>query len=80
MRTRRPNEVTIDKGIPMPGRLDNLPEEYPFGLMEVGDSFQVKGIHKKAIGSRISRAQKKHAPKKFEYRNLPEGIRVWRTE
>lgn len=78
--SRSPNKVEVEKGIPMPGRLDNLPEEYPWAEMDVGDSFKAKGIHKKAISSRIHRAQKKHAPKKFEYRNLPEGIRVWRTE
>lgn len=77
--SRAPNKVEVEHGIPMPGRLDNLPDEYPWAEMEVGDSFKAKGIHKKSLSSRIYRAQKKHAPKKFEYRNLPDGIRVWRV-
>ena len=83
--------ITIDIGIPLPeDRRSNT--KYPFGNMEVGDSFFVAlptGDIAERLKNRLSQASrtfgKKQDPeRKYILRTRLEneisGVRVWRTE
>ena len=83
--------ITIDIGIPLPeDRRSNT--KYPFGNMEVGDSFFVQvaaGDNGDRLKNRLSQASrtfgKRQDPeRKYILRTRLEneisGVRVWRTE
>ena len=70
--------IKIDRDIPLPvGR----PTKYPLHIMEVGESILVTDAPRSNSGHYrpiAGRANKKHAPKKFAQRQVPEGLRIWR--
>lgn len=72
--------ATIEKGIPIPMSRSRS-RVYPFGEMEVGDSFLIKYGDKdvRTMYSSASYYGKRNS-KKFTIRQTPEGIRVWRTK
>lgn len=81
----------ISKGVEKPAvvRTSHGRESiYPWGVLEVGDSFFVPGKVASKFGSTISTARKSFKEKgderKFSARNVTEdgvtGIRVWRDE
>jgi hypothetical protein len=82
--------VAIKKGIPIPSakRGARATNPYPFDRMEVGDCFDVPPTADnpqpaKRIGSTVSGATKRLAPKTFIMRSVEENgaklARVWRT-
>ena len=74
------SEIVIEKGIPVPktNRSDRR-SKYPFGAMEVGDSFFVKNGNIRNM-SRISSTHAKKMSYRFSCRTVDGGVRVWRTE
>jgi len=83
--------VTIDIGIPLPqDRRSNV--RYPFGNMEIGDSFfvtVVSGDNGDRLKNRLSQAtrtfgKRQDPERKFILRTRLEneisGVRVWRTQ
>lgn len=70
--------VVIEKGIPLPSR--QIPKKYPFGEMEVGDSFFVSDV---SVGLLHAHARR-YAPWRYTCRTVVEGdvkgVRVWRIE
>lgn len=73
------SEFTIEKGIPVPKKMVDRKSKYPFGAMEVGDSFFVKDGNIRNM-SRISSTHAKKMPYRFSCRTVEGGVRVWRTE
>jgi len=69
------SEVTIEKGIEVPKPYRS--GRYPWGKMDVGDSFLIEG--KEALGS-VYNANKSHKPKHFIARKTDAGVRVWRDQ
>lgn len=71
------NETKIEKGVPLPSKV--APNgRYPFGTMEIGDSFVVEeGAMKRtsAVGYAFAHT---HAPKKFIFRREGDHYRCWR--
>lgn len=71
--------LTIDKNIPIPTeRTHSTAKKYPFGDMEVGDSFLVPGKKKVSqMGSTIPNARARYG---FEFTSKLEegGLRIWR--
>ena len=69
--------MKIEKGIPItPRKSAGRKSKYPWGEMEVGDSFFVPGAKTAPI-----RPQKLHeAGMKFTSRSVEGGFRIWRTE
>lgn len=66
--------VAIERDVPMPDkRRHGRKSKYPWGDMEVGDSFLVIGRDKKLP------VPKHLKPRKFEQRFIEGGVRVWRT-
>lgn len=74
--------ITIEKGVEMPVGGVRKRMKYPYGEMEVGDSFVVEndcssrmvnvcGMNRK-MGLKLGR--------KFTARKQDDGIRVWRVE
>jgi hypothetical protein len=63
----------IEKGIPI------AKNGYPFGEMEVGDSFLAEAKLLQRVRFAASKFGKDHN-KKFATRQVPEGVRVWRVE
>jgi len=63
----------IEKGVPF------AKKGYPFGEMEVGDSFLADAALLERLRSAASMFGKDHN-KKFATRQVPEGVRVWRVE
>lgn len=79
----------IRKNIPLPprrtGRKRLFETKYPFGKLEVGDSFVVKAtasaIKKEMIRLRgMASAAQKHFGFKFALRPLENGVGVWRVQ
>lgn len=78
----KPNgEYKIEKGVPVPphraGAGAKGQSKYPFGTMNVGDSFTaalpaVKGVHRWLLVNKSSR--------KFTARREGDGYRIWRVE
>lgn len=79
--------IKIDKNIELPPRKTKMKHTrkrvpfYPFAKMDVGDSFFVpeKLKTQKKVGAIIEYYKKKFPNKKFVYRTVPNGSRVWRT-
>lgn len=67
------NDIKVDKNIPIP---TSKYTKYPYGEMEVGDSFFVK-IEREKIYSSSSQYGKRHNAK-FSVRKEADGYRVWR--
>jgi hypothetical protein len=53
--------------------------KYPWHTMEVGESFFVKGARAKTFGQ-YRNATHMYAPKRWEARGEPEGLRIWRVK
>lgn len=68
--------IPIDKNMPIPPRAQR---KYPWGEMEIGDSFFVKGRNVKDFHAQIYMAGRRFK-RKFALRKTDEGIRVWRIE
>lgn len=70
----------IEKNIPV--GMTNERSVYPFSIMEVGDSFFVKGDKKKvtAVSVAINYYKKSHKNTNFTLRSTAEGARVWRIK
>lgn len=72
--------LRIEKGVPLPpSRNDRSGTPWPFGEMEVGDSFFVTNV----TVARLLVAARRFTPKRFTTRRMTEsgvsGIRVWRV-
>jgi hypothetical protein len=71
--------IKIEKNVPIPKPRSNY-SKYPFGEMEVGDSFVVLDEDRTKIAPAVSWYGKRNN-KKFTVRNLPDGVcRVWRIK
>jgi hypothetical protein len=75
--------IEIEKGVPIPERRGNW-TKYPWGNMEVGDSFFVKRSGKTTLKllqnnlSTLSRRVGKSIGVKFKTSQEEKGVRVWR--
>lgn len=73
--------IVIESGVPAPsGRAG-----YPFGAMDVGDSFLVEADEdsSKKVATSIGASARNYARKsggKFSVRTVDEGVRCWRVE
>jgi hypothetical protein len=66
------NQPLIEKGVPIPGR-------FPFGEMEMGDSFVI--TTKRSTAAVAARRYGDKHGMKFITRQMPDGtIRCWRTQ
>lgn len=70
--------IQIDKTIPIPPRSNRRKAIYPFRDMSVGDSFLWPDGKK--FWSETLTVARARTGYRFSYRNLPEGIRIWRVE
>ena len=79
-------KLKVEKGIPIPRAQTGKPlkEEYPFELLELGDSFAIPypSVGKEQL-VRSLRAQAYYWGKKFDrkflIRALPSEVRTWRV-
>jgi hypothetical protein len=67
-------EYTIEKAVPLP-RVAGRQPIYPFGEMEIGDSFVAAGQPRVRAAAYIFG---RNHNKRFASRVTPDGIRVWR--
>lgn len=69
--------IKIDRDVPVPVRKHR---KYPFGDMEVGDSFLLKCTvaDRSRMQSQMSARARKFLPKKFVTASVDGGIRIWR--
>lgn len=67
----------IQKGIPVT-ETRGTPRRYPWGEMEVGDSFFVPGMTTSNFGGRRTDAERRHGIK-IATRKEGDGVRVWRV-
>jgi hypothetical protein len=76
--------IVIEQGVPLPQRNVGRTTVYPFGALNVGDSFFVANRTTKDFASTIAAARKRMDGVKFttrsEQNERGSGIRVWRTE
>jgi hypothetical protein len=74
------SEYKIDKDVPVP---EKFTSKYPFGDMEVNDSFFVEGTDKKTMRRLIGAsnwASKRYPATRYSVRKVDGGVRVWRIE
>lgn len=75
--------IVIEKGIPLTAirRKEKQAPKYPFGLMEIGDSFLAKGKNIKSFSPYISVwVRRNSSDRKFSCRSVDGGVRVWRVQ
>ena len=68
----------IEKGIEMPTKT-----VYPFGTMEIGNSFEFPKDERTKVATAIANYQHKHQHKsgaRFSIRTTGETLRCWRVE
>jgi len=74
------SEIKIDKGIPIPKKLNNKTDKFPFAKMaEIGDSFfdnTIKG--NSAYVYAMKWAKKNNLKWKFTWKVEKDGFRIWR--
>jgi hypothetical protein len=79
----------IRKDVPLPqrrsGRKSMIETKYPFGKMEVGDSFVVKvpasNMKRETTRLRaVASVAQKHFGFKFALRPVETGVGIWRTQ
>lgn len=72
---------TIQKGVPIPSKMtnDGAKSKYPWGDMEIGDSFSVPKEGYSSLHSQAS-YQSKRRRVRFTVRMCHTGARCWRTE
>lgn len=72
--------VEIEKGVPVPAVNRVAKIRYPYGEMEVNDSFLVENTGKNRIVHvcAMNRKMSLKLGKKFTARKMDDGIRVWR--
>lgn len=70
-------EFKIEKGLPVPMRPGA--RKFPFGEMEIGDSFFVPGA-KIATVMTLARRASLRTGYKFTGRTMDGGVRCWRVE
>lgn len=68
-------EITKDVPIPAPIKKHN----YPYDLLQVGESFWVSGVKMQALCN-ANRRQSKRLSRTFVCRREGDGVRVWRVE
>lgn len=79
------DDIKIEKGIPLPtpSRGNGPSSKYPWGLMEIGDSFFVAVTEKTKRGKVQSRLGQVGRGGQFGIkvatRQVDNGVRVWRT-
>lgn len=73
--------IKIQKDIPMPDTTAGRPGKYPFNEMEVGDSFELKGVPKNTVLNAANSWAKRNKKKyKFSIRFDNGNTRIWRTK
>ena len=78
-KTKKGNAMyTIEKNVPIPENRGRL-SKYPFGEMELGDSFVVEKEKMNTIRTNCSTYGKSHK-KKFVVRKDGDKIRCWRIK
>lgn len=70
---------TIESDIPVPTRTNTNASKYPWGLMDVGDSFMVSNGNVKSLRT-VAYGASKRTGMKFKARVVEGGVRVWRVE
>jgi hypothetical protein len=74
--------IKIEKNVPVPPK-EGRPNKYPFESMDVGDSFELKGVPKTtALNSANSWASRHNKKAKFiiRYDKETKILRLWRTK
>ena len=76
--------IKVESGVAMPEErgFKRVKVEYPYGEMNVGDSFMVDGDGKNLLATVCNRngAAGKKMGKRFTARKVDGGVRVWRVE
>lgn len=68
---------SVDIGVPMPDRpASGRPPKYPFGEMEVGDSFSFA----EGEAARVGNAAKSYSHRNGGVRFSIRGCRIWRVQ
>lgn len=71
-------KATIEKDIPLPPLHHSA--KFPFGIMEVGDSFLAVGV----TAASLHQSMRRYRPRRYVARTVVEagvrGMRVWRVE
>ena len=70
---------TIESGVPVPARINTNASKYPWGLMDVNDSFMVPNGNVKSLRT-VCYGASKRTGMKFKARSVEGGVRVWRVE
>lgn len=72
------SNFVIENDVPLPADAGTR-QKYPFGALEVGDSFFVAGVKSKQISGTAAQYSRRHGIKLI-VRTEGDGVRVWRGE
>ena len=67
----------ITKAVPIPEPIKR--HNYPYEMLQVGESFWVTGVSMQALCN-SNRRQAKRLDRKFICRKEKNGVRIWRVE
>jgi hypothetical protein len=74
------SQINVEKGFPIPEVRKDSMRKYPWKEMEIGDSFFLEGITRNRAGSICNGGMRNNSGKKFSYRSIDGGVRIWRVE
>jgi len=74
------SQYEIEKNVPLTERKRGKNTIYPFGDLEVGDSFFVDNKPAKTVVCAASAYKRSHPEIKLVTRKNENGVRVWRVE
>lgn len=81
--TNEQNAIKVDRGVPLPDSYRESRAKYPWGSLNLGDSFFIPGGKVETFYSLTASASRKHKCKyiarKWE-ENGTAGVRVWRIK
>ena len=70
--------IQVEKNVPMP--TTGMRNKYPWGAMEVGDSFRSAGSTVANLRASAYAFSRRNAGKKFAVRAEEGGARAWRVQ
>lgn len=76
------NVPVIETDVPIPDDAKKHNNRYPFKLLKVGNSFEIKGPSRKTLTRLSAQATYWSAKLKHKYvcRSTPDGARIWRVK
>lgn len=73
------DEIKVEKDVPVPLVDKGRPPKYPWGQLEPGDSFFIRGGTPSILSGRKKKIERRYGIR-LTIRTVDGGVRVWRVD